>query len=243
MNTLFFLAICSWPRLLLEVFLRRNMGERYFSFSTAIILVVVLAIAPAFLASIQVFVWHAQGYESSSAKVLLFFAKYTTWYAFLAGVVYFAVQRRLEIRRLPSVFDFGRFSLSTGLIHPAFNQVKLNGEPLDVRTIETIVEPGSVFLLGVGLSVLGQPLGWLLMMSSPCYAVSYAAAYHRADHIIMSQIDEMICNEEMVRTFVDGRTPDETRGVNFYGRRPADPEDRRRLAESFILDEEIVFAR
>ena len=42
----FFLAIASWPRLLLEVFLRRNMGERYFSFSTAVILLLILCWLP-----------------------------------------------------------------------------------------------------------------------------------------------------------------------------------------------------
>ena len=41
-----FLSTCSVPRLLLEVFIRTNMGERYFSFSTAIIATTVLAILP-----------------------------------------------------------------------------------------------------------------------------------------------------------------------------------------------------
>ena len=31
----FFLAIASYPRMLLEVFTRKNMGERYFSLATA----------------------------------------------------------------------------------------------------------------------------------------------------------------------------------------------------------------
>jgi hypothetical protein len=56
----------------------------------------------------------------------------------------------------------------------------------------------------------------------------------------MDKIDEMICNEELVKAFVEGRSPDETRGLNYYGRRPADPEARRRIAETFIEEETVV---
>ena len=70
------------------------------------------------------------------------------------------------------------------------------------------------------------------------------AAYTIGDHFIMDKIDEMICNEEMVNSFVEGRDSSETRGFSTYGRKPTDPETRRRLADAFMEDtEEIVVAR
>jgi hypothetical protein len=51
----------------------------------------------------------------------------------------------------------------------------------------------------------------------------------------------MICNEEMVSSFVEGRDASQTRGVSFYGRRPADPDTRRKLVDSF-MEEDVVEA-
>lgn len=38
----FFLSIASWPRLMIEVFIRKNFGERYFSLAAAITITVIL---------------------------------------------------------------------------------------------------------------------------------------------------------------------------------------------------------
>lgn len=40
-------------------------------------------------------------------------------------------------------------------------------------------------------------------------------AYRQGDHFIMDKIDEMICNEEMVSSFVEDRDSSQTRGVHF----------------------------
>jgi hypothetical protein len=241
----FFLAFCSRPRLLLEVFLRRNLGQRYFSFSTAITLVVVLSILPMMMFSIQDMVLRGGGFyrRTGLSSFVVFLLSYGTWYAFLAAFLYFAIQRRDEITRLPSVFDFARFSLSTGDIHPAFYKVKIEGKPADVRTIETLLEPGVAFGAGFVLFfILGQFVGGLLMLCGLCYSISYQAAYHNGDNFVMDRIDEMILNEEQVKAFVEGRTPDETRGVNFRCRRPADPDLRRQVVETFTEEDEPVEA-
>src|SRR5690606_30425309 len=41
-----FMAVSSYPKMLLEVFLRRNFGERYFSFATVITMLVVMEVLP-----------------------------------------------------------------------------------------------------------------------------------------------------------------------------------------------------
>ncbi|MDR6193347.1 hypothetical protein [Siphonobacter sp. SORGH_AS_0500] len=229
----FFLAFCSWPRLLLEVFIRRNMGERYFSFSTALFITFVLCLIPPFFSLIFSKISPRFGFG-------FFVLSFGSWYLYLAAFIYMCLQRREEIKRLPSVFDFARFSLSTGHIHPRFRAFTWMGKTCDTRTIETILEPAFFFLIGFGLFMLSQYVGLLILWCSIFYALSYRAAYRQGDHFVMDKIDEYISNEELSRSFIEGRPVEETRGFPFYGRRPTDPEMRRQLASSFIVDDEVV---
>lgn len=231
-----FTATASWPRLLLEVFIRRNFGERYFSFSNAILMFVVLSVAPLLIAGSG----SSRYYGGFSVKEFMW--DNITWYLFLAGFLYCAYRRRQEIKRLPSVFDFGRFSLSAGRIHPLFYTIVIGGKPVEGRIIETIFEPLFFFIIGLFLIPFGQIVGVLIVASSIVYSLSYFAAYHDGDNFVMDKIDELICNQELYNAFVDGVDPNNTRGVNYYGRRPADPEARRRVADTFTEEEETVDA-
>ncbi|QMW01692.1 hypothetical protein [Spirosoma foliorum] len=231
----FFLAFFSWPRLLLEVFIRKNFGERYFSFSGAVMLLIILAFLPLFFID-------ALGRRHGGSTLMPFIGMFLTWYVYLAGFWYMSVLRRNEIRRLPSVFDFARFSKSTGTIHPRFLSYTFRGNHFTIRGIETRLEPGFFFLIGSLLWALQQPLGALLTVCSVFYALSYRAAYYQGDQFIMDKIDEMICNEELTKSLVEGRDSSETRGFNFYGRRPVDPDSRQRIADLVMQKEEMVEA-
>ncbi|RDB07842.1 hypothetical protein [Runella aurantiaca] len=230
----FFMAFCSWPRLLLEVFVRKNFGERYFSFSTAMFIAGILALLPLIYNEVL-----GRVYGSGLPAFIFLFG---SWYGYLAWFIYACLQRREEIKRLPSVFDFGRFSLSTGEISPRFREIEIGGERVDIRTIETLLEPGLFAVVGISLWVSAQPIGIIIFISSIFYSLSYMAAYRQGDHALMDKIDEMICNEEMVNIFVEGQDPSETRGVSYYGRRPADPETRRRLVDAFMEADDVVEA-
>lgn len=230
-----FFALCSWPRLLLEVFTRKRFGERYFSFSGAILMTVVLAFLPPVIASgLHMF--------RQDWGLMKFLWVYATWYVFLAGFVYMCLKRREEIRRLPSVFDFARYSLSTGIIDPRFFTIKIFGRTPTVREVCMILEPGLFFVIGLGLSMLGQALGGLLIQCSIWYALSYKASFYLADEEVMSQIDKIIAQEEWTRSFVEGLDASQTRGFSYMGRRPADREQRQRVADAFMETEETVEA-
>ena len=54
----------------------------------------------------------------------------------------------------------------------------------------------------------------------------------------MDKIDEIICNEELVASFVDDKDPGETRGFSAYGRKPVDPDLRRKVVDTFFEDDE-----
>ena len=59
----------------------------------------------------------------------------------------------------------------------------------------------------------------------------------------MDKIDELIMNEEHTNTFIDGLPAEDTRGVRYYGRIPQDPELRKLLTDSIIVDPDVVEAR
>ncbi len=220
-----FLAIASYPRLLLEVFVRKNMGERYFSMASVITLFVVLAALP-FVIEKRTFLYVLQ------ENIL--------WYLFLAGFLYAANKRRLEIKRLPSVFDFARYSLAKGETNPLLYKFS-RFKNLDIRTMQTLVEPAIFFVGGILLLLIDQDmLGVLLIVSSILFSLSFVAAFHYGDHKVMDEIDRIILSEDMVKAFVDDDDPSLTRGVQFYGRKPADRALRQKVVNGFSRNDEEV---
>lgn len=220
-------SISSIPRLIMEVFIRRSMGERYFNFSLAIIVGVILTILPFALTA---------GFMGLSTMKIT--AKYLSWYIFMAAYFYFTVQRWNEVRREPSVFNFGKFSLSTGYWLPFFNTITIFGKRSNPRKIAIFYEPGLFVIGGLVLYLLGQQLGILCMTCGVIYSLSYMAAYKQGDEFVMDQIDEMICNERMYDSFVLSKMPEETQGFNFFGRGPDNQEQREDLMDSFFADSE-----
>lgn len=229
-----FLMLASGPRLLLEVFTRTKFGERYFSFSMAIILTVLLGFYPIVISKLTNF--NSYYYEGEASGISL--GKYFTWYAYLGLFMYQCFKRREEIKREPSVFDFARFSLSTGVVNPIFYEFKIGGNIPNPRQIAILLEPAVFLAIGIILALFQQPIGYLLIFCSIVYSLSWKAAYYKGDEFVMDKIDELIANEEMVNSFVHGRKPEETRGFDPYGKRPENEEFRRKVAESFFDDDD-----
>ncbi len=232
---IFFLMIASWPRIVLEVFSRKNFGDRYFSLPSALTVFGLLAAFP----------YGQSGgfsrYGGPSFRTVM--EHNVSWYAFLAVFLVFIFLRWREMQNGPSVFDFGRFSLSAGEVHPRFYDLRLGKKSPSIRTIEIWLEPALFFLTGFLLWKMEQNVGALLMVCSVIYSLSYRAAYHIGDNFIKDKIDEMICNEEVYSAFVEELDPSKTRGVHFYGHKPADPAMRRNVADSFMEQDEVAEAR
>ena len=237
----FFFSICSWPRLILEVFIRRDMGERYFSFSMVIsalltfLCIPLLFVATSALNDSMMSPYGGYGHRSHDNH----YGTYIGIIAFAAAFFYAGLQRRKEIARLPSVFDFARFSLSTGYsIVPNLPLPFMDWLAANPRREATVLEPGLCFLVGLVIVLINIPVGILLMFCSVVYSLSYVAAYKLGDFMIMDQIDNIICSEEFDAAFNEDRPQSETRGFQTFGRRPADPKMRRKVADSFFPDEE-----
>lgn len=227
----FALAFCSYPRMLIEVFIRKDFGERYFSFSTLVIFAVLLFIAPLpFLARIE--------------KPFQFFLfHFVTWYAFVFYFVYTGWQHKKTLKRSPSVFDFARYSGSSGSIHPKFYAFKYRDKSFDIRQIECYLEPLLFLLIGSGLLLLTQFIGAVFIVCSIIYGLSYMGDYYVGDIFIMGLIDEMICNEAFEKTFVQDKDED-VRGFRSRFKRPTTEELRKQvLGQIITTDDEFVEVR
>lgn len=230
----FFLSIASYPRLLFEVFIRKNFGIRYLNYASALTAFCLFALLPLVADNIKDAFFQLRYFRNSSAQDG-FWLRYATWYAFLGVFAYFAYKRIGEIKHQPSVFDFAKVSNYPGDIDPRF--WTLWNRKWNIRQIETFVEPMLFLVPGLVLYyILGQNVGMLLIIVSGIYSLSYMAAYHKGDNYIMDMIDKMIRNSENGKAFLDDKEENH-RGVRTYMRKPIDPTLRRKVAMAFSAGE------
>jgi hypothetical protein len=251
----FFQMFASYPRLLLEVFIRKDFGERYFQLNSALSITAILALWPVLKTKILAPFHHldeAYMMQSEMSDNPLshhmpdtsLMPHYLVWYLFLALFLVFCFIRRAEIKRNPSVFDFAKFSLYSGTINPLFFKIQLPWRKTNTRLVETIFEPALFFVAGLILwKLLHQGIGLVVVISSIFYSLSYAADYAAGDNFIMDKIDEMIANEELEKSFVEGVESDKTRGFNMRAAAPADIEMRRKVLPLMTDETDIIEAR
>lgn len=154
----------SFGRLIIEVFIRKNMGRRYFKLSGAIITAFFLFLVP-FLP--MVFPIFLNSYYAPSFWGTI--KEYWMWYLFIALFLYFSYLRFKDIKHLKAVYDFDHFSLSSGDILPFYWQLKYNGKPISPRTLEIFIEPLPFFFGGIFLMLIGQKLlGALIFLVQLC---------------------------------------------------------------------------
>lgn len=259
-----FLSFCSlfmsYPRMLLEVFTRKNFGERYFSLSSAIILALILAVLPLGITQVSSFVGGSENIEQSYSYDENFgnneqpqtfeqpstdnvmFPAYIGWYCFILAFLFFCFKHYLDNRRSPSAFNFSRFTLSSGIIHPMIRNIKISGFQPDIRFIECFLEPLIFFVAGLLLAVLGQSVGYLLIVCAFFYSMSYVGSYVGGDNFIMDKIDEIICNEVLENAFVEGHDIEETKGFQFRGRKPTTDKLRKQILPLLMVEEEVMDA-
>jgi len=244
----FFEALPAWfgstARLMLEVFIRRNFGERYFRFHSVVYISIFMAILPFFEK------WSYGLLTSLDRSGLIdidrpdrdasIWSHYIAWYVYIAGFLYMGFKHRRDLKRNPSTFDFTRYSLYTGDRNPLFFKINLpGGRETDTRIVECFIEPAFFFLIGVVLVLLQQRLGSVMLFCSISYAVSYVVDYRFGDHYILDKIDEMIVNKELAKDLMEDSPEDNTSRFQFIGRRPATMEGRKQLL-AILTDDDAV---
>ncbi len=198
-----FYSICSYPRLLIEVFIRRNMGERYFSLVYCITAAVVLGGIPFLWPSLRLF------------GTVFILTRFWSWYAFLTAFLVFSGKRHLEVKHKPGVFQLAKYSKSRGEDSPFFDRFFIFFKTTNLRLLDIVFEPMMPFAAGLFLLLIGQtPLGWLLVGCSIIYSLSMAAGYYYGDQMVMDILDKIILNEERAESFRTNTPP--KRGVGFH---------------------------
>jgi len=229
-----FEGFADYARMMLEVFVRSDFGERYFSLSSAFILAFVLALFPIpFMAARYAMtgeIWH---------HVLLHFA---SWYVFLGYFMKMCLRRNKEIKRVDkTMFDTERFSLSHGILASWLVDFTYMGKKFNIRQVETLIEPAFFFIVGLGLAIFGQAIGLLILFFSIIYSLSYRLMYKKGDDFILDFIDTKIANRLTVSVLVDG-IEDDPSGFRMRARRPADRNTREDIANEIIQDDAVFYA-
>lgn len=253
----FFLSLfaffASGSRLLLEVFIRKNFGERYFKLSAAILLTIQFGLLPLLLVFIQkqfpsehdINIADYDFLENeaavASSPMASAWSQYITWYIFLAAFLAMSIKHHLDMKKQPSVFDFQKFSLFSGDYQNFVWKLPFF-KATNPRDRECYLEPLLFLIIGIPLVLLDQHVGWLIIICSIFYSMNYISDYESGDNFVMDLIDEKMSNEEMEKNFVEGLDPSATRGTNFRGRKPSNKEYRRQLLPSMIVDEDVLIA-
>lgn len=228
----FFAVTClyfsNWAQMLLEVFIRKRFGIRYFYFAGALRLALVLAILPVLPQLIMYAVMgdtaaqvqeqmqkipeNMRGLaqeripeEISTAPSLadsLPGWDYLTWYLFLAAFLYVSFRHRQEQKSRPSIIEKPTYTRYRGDINPFFYGLQFPWFKTTTRIVECYLEPAGFFVVGFFLYIFGQHLGMLLMFCSVVYCGAYIAGYKAGDLMVLNTIDNAIIRKNMEKAIV-----------------------------------------
>jgi hypothetical protein len=193
---------CSYPRLMLEVFVKRQMGERYLTTTVCAIVWFFLIGFPILWTRVQYFYYGlVSPYDYRPEITTVIINSYWSWYGFTVAYSICAWKRLKETRRRPFEFDFSKYSYSLGATAQVIEKLNIPFVKKTNRNLEMIYEPAPFFVLGILFWIIDQPLGILLILSSIMYAISYFLGYNSSKEYVLDQIDEMRKNVAAKKTF------------------------------------------
>lgn len=224
-NKLFLLILASmkvfysYSRLLLEVFIRKDMGIRYFTRSAFYSLAGILMVMPTVFNQLHTWLAYINPGFIYDWQISAYKARYISWYVFVAFYLIAGFFRLAETKRLPSqplikpTDDSGDsiiFDISTKVL-------KWNLTP---RRIETLIEPGLFLIIGYILYLFSQSVGTLLMFASVCYSLSYFMAYKLADEKIYDDADKILSQKLKADVVVGQAKFDGEKPQKFHSDKP-----------------------
>lgn len=221
------------------VFLRKNMGERYFSSTAVRIWIILLIFLPIIYAKIDTFFMmlldvemYKPIYKPMLSRKETWYG-YGTWYLFIIVFAYFARKRRKEIKISRSSFDRTKFSQYSGDIDEYTERLgdKLYGEENNPRKIETRVEPLMIAVVGAVLWILNQKIGGFLIIVSLFYAWSYWAAYRIGDEAMLDILDRNYLKRQLAEMIHQSHKMFRN-GARLFGRVPKNLEDQNEFVDT-----------
>ena len=224
----------SYPRLIIETFLRSGFGERYYNLASLLTAAFVLFIIP------LKFIFGGMG---RGGDFMNFLKGYGTWYIFLFLFVWMGLKHVRAISADKKTFEYGRLSTFAGYINPFFGSMKIGTKKATIRQIECLLEPAGFFIGGIFLWLCGQGIGLVFIVCSIIYSISYFAEYEAGTQLILDYIDEMIYRKNIEKAFVEDKSIYETMGVEFRGEKPSNKVTRQEVVNKMLKADEPVDAK
>ncbi len=210
-------SLSSWPASIVECFMRRKFGERYFTLSTCLGIFTLMLIGGVALAD-------KMGYKY-----------FITWFAFAGIYLWLSIRHRMEIKKYGTAYNFDRFSLSDGRIHDFWWQIigkEYGGIKIDRYLFHVLLEPSAPFL--VGFILIANPytraVGLLLMVCGILFAFRAFVKIQNARNAVLDIIDDQIVAEYQRSVIMEDKTPEESAGLYLPIELPDNRDVRARLS-------------
>lgn len=210
-------ALSSYPSYIIEVFLKKNMGERYFTFSIA----VTISLA-------MLFPWFFRGSIMRDFLGL-------PWLLFTLAFLVMSIRRRMEIKRFGFAYDFDRFSYSDGeKLHFLYNIVgnKIGSITITRYLVLVLIEPAIPILIGLLLMLSSYtfPVGFLIFSCGILFCYRSVMKAYAARDIILDMIDEQITAKWNHDVIMEEKPQSQTAGLHF----PIDLPESKTFRQNFV---------
>lgn len=230
----FFSNNSSHPKLLLEVFVRKNFGKNYFNMGSVISVAWRVALLPILLYYIPKLYnyvmnsewnytfneWYGKNHNGYQSYHDDFWHIYIGWYVLLIAFLVFAFIRWFEVMRIGE--NSTNTSTYNGDINRLFTKLNFLGQATP-KMISVVYEPLVLFVVGLIVKLMGQNVGWVIMISSIFYSLGYLSDFRFGNKIITLEWDKIKKNKE-VRKIFEGADSDENMkspdGISLKERRP-----------------------
>lgn len=202
----FIFLLAHWPSLMVHVFTRKNMGERYYTLAASLTFIIILS-QPFFF--------------KDDLRFLEEILHYFNWFAlvFLAVFLFFSIVRRLEFKRHSHEFDPDKFSKFEGerfvykWFIAKFPDNKVANFLFDHLFVRKHFE--SLLAIIIGLILLILPfsflVGLLLFVSGLLDMARTHVQYAKGRHYVLDQYDNLIVSEEFADSFVNSKEPEDSK--------------------------------
>lgn len=249
------LGEANYPRTLIQLFTRKNFGERYLSATAVFVLLIVFAGVPIVLnwgIKTKLSLYDQQLYRLAGLQPPTVFQKYLLWYV-LAGLIFIlAVIHGILSQNQKSSIRAKKYSYYPGRSHAFFYLLPFAKKNNGQKTIEIFYEPLIFIILGIVLQKIGRPviphhwyqmtshfLGLILIIASIWYSVSYIAGHQLGRDFVLDNTDSMIRNDQMSSDFSEKQTAP----GKFYNSRPAVTQAEQNTDDSSGQDDEPRYVR
>ncbi|GFZ79686.1 hypothetical protein GCM10011531_06990 [Aquaticitalea lipolytica] len=219
MGTDLIFIISSYPSYIVEVFMRKHFGERYFSFSVAVIISLTMLYPFIFLGN------RVRG------------ALGISWLLFTLLFLYKSIRHRMEYKRFSMTYNFDRFSYADGEIFDFWYDLigtKLLGLTVTRYRILVLFEPAIPVLIGLLLMLVKftRPIGILIFFSGLLFGYRNTMKAYAARSYVLDAIDEQIVSKWKYDVIMEEKPKSQTGGLSFPIELPKSNDIRQNLIDN-----------